>query len=209
VGVVDDVRYGGLDRPTGGAMYTPYAQTPNPGMYLVVRTVGSPWSASRQLRDAVHAIDPRVPVGQPRTLRQLRHASVAQPESRAILVGCLAALALVLASVGLYGNSAYATSQRTFEVGLRMALGADARSVFTMLMRGGLVPVVVGLVIGLGAAAGLSRVVASLLFGVRPLDHLTFATVPALFLVVAASAISLPALRAARVDPATTLRQTR
>ncbi len=208
VGVVDDVRYGGLDKPTGGAMYLPYAQAANPAMYLVVRTAGSPWSIAQQVRDAVRRIDGRVPIGRPATLRNLRHASVAQPESRAVLLRCLGVLALALASVGLYGNSTYAASQRTVEVGLRMALGADRRSVFRMLLRGGLMPVALGLVIGLGGAASLTRFMASLLFGVRPLDPVTFAAVPGLLLVVAAVAISLPAWRAATADPATTLRRT-
>jgi predicted permease len=205
VGVVDDVRYQGLHRPAGGALYLPYAQAATPTFYVTVRTAGPPWSVSRQVRDAVRAVDPRVPLAQPTTLSELRHASVAQPESRAVVLGGLAALALVLASVGLYGNSSYTTSQRTFEVGLRMALGAEGGSVVRMLVGGGLMPVALGLAVGLGGGVAVAHVVASLLFNVRPLDPVTFAGVPTLLLLVAVVAITIPALRATRVDPAITL----
>jgi putative ABC transport system permease protein len=206
VGVVDDVRYSGLDRQAGGSMYFPYSQKPYATFYLTVRTAVSPWSISRQVHDAVHSVDPLVPLGPSRTLSQVRHASVAAPESRAIILGGLAALALALVSVGLYGHSRYVTSQRTFEVGVRMALGADRGTIVLMLVGDGLVPVVVGVAVGLAAALALSRTVASLLFAVRATDLLTYVAATAMLLLVAAWAIAGPARRAARADPALTLK---
>jgi predicted permease len=205
IGVVDDVRYGGLDKPADGAIYLPYAQAPTGTFYAVVKTSGSPWRVARQVRDEIRAVDPLVPLGQAVTLNQLRHASVAQPEARAILLGCLAALARVLACVGLYGNGSCTTTSRAFEVGVRMALGADRRAVYWLLARSGMAPVALGLAAGLAGAAALSRVVARLLFGVRPIDPFTFAAVPALLLFIAWAAISVPALRATRMNPAATL----
>jgi len=207
VGVVDDVRYQGLDRDAGGALYLPYAQAAYSTYYLAVRTAGSPRAVADAVRDTVRAADPQVPMGQPRTLDEIRHASVTAPESRAVLLAGLAALALVLAAAGLYGNSSYATSQRTFEVGVRMALGADGRSVIRLLVGRGLAPVALGLVIGLTGGAAVSRVVQSLLFEVHPIDPVTFAGVPLVLLIVAAASITVPALRATRLDPAQTLRR--
>ena len=206
IGVVDDVRYSGLDRPAGGSVYFPFAQKPYATLYLAVRTAASPWSIAGQVRDAVHGVDPQVPLGQARTLDQVRHASVAAPESRALILGGLAALALALVSVGLYGHSRYVTSQRWFEVGVRMALGADRRAIVRMLVGEGLVPVVVGIAAGLAIAAALSRTVASLLFGVGAADPLTYGVATAVLLLVAAWAIAGPARRAACADPALILK---
>jgi putative ABC transport system permease protein len=206
IGVVDDVRYSGLDRPAGGGVYFPFAQKPYATFYLAVRTAASPWSIAGQVRDAVHGVDPQVPLGQARTLDQVRHASVAAPESRALILGGLAALALALVSVGLYGQSRYVTSQRSFEVGVRMALGANRLAIVRMLVGDGLVPVVLGIAAGLSAAVALSRSVASLLFGVRATDPLTYAVATAVLLLVATCAIAAPARRAARADPALTLK---
>ncbi len=208
VGVVDDVRYSGLDWPTGGAIYLPFPQAVNPGFYLVARTTASVPETAARLRKVVQAVDPQVALARPVTLNQLRHASVAQPEARAILTGCLALLTLLLAGVGIYANSAYAVARRCFEVGLRIALGASGRSVFGLLAREGLGPVAVGLCAGLGGAAALSRFVSRLLFNVRPLDPVAFGGVCLLLFGVAAAGVSLPAARAARVNPASTLRRT-
>jgi predicted permease len=206
IGVVDDVRYSGLDRPAGGSIYFPYSHQPYSTFYVVVRTTGPHAAVAAALRTTVRAVDPRIPVSHVRTLNQLRHASVADPASRATILGALAAVALLLVGVGLYANSSDMTRQRTFEIGVRMALGADARATVGMLVSAGLAPVGVGLAIGLGAAAALSRFVGSLLFGVQPTDPLTYGTATALLALVAAVAVVGPARRAVRIDPALALK---
>ena len=205
VGVVDDVRYAGLDRPPGGAMYFSYSQKPYATFHLMARTTGSAAALAEQLRATVRQLDPEVPTSQPRTLAQLRRASVADPASRAVILGSLAALALLLVGVGLYANGSDMTTQRTVEIGVRMALGADGWATVRMLVVSGLAPVAVGLAVGLAAAIALSRVTASLLFGVRPTDPVTYVAAAVLIVTVAAIAIAGPARRAVRIDPAAAL----
>jgi putative ABC transport system permease protein len=205
VGVVDDVRYAGLDRPPGGAMYFSYSQKPYATFHLMARTTGSAAALAERLRATVRQIDPEVPMAQPRTLAQLRRASVADPASRAIILGSLAALALLLVGVGLYANGSDMTTQRTVEIGVRMALGADGWATVRMLVVSGLAPVGIGLAVGLAAAVALSRITASLLFGVRPTDPVTYVAATVLIVTVAAIAIAGPARRAVRIDPAAAL----
>jgi predicted permease len=205
IGVVDDVRYAGLDRPPGGAMYFSYRQKPYATFHLMARTTGSAAALAGRLRATVRELDPEVPMSQPRTLAELRRASVADPASRAVILGSLAALALLLVGVGLYANGSDMTTQRTVEIGVRMALGADGWATVRMLVVSGLAPVGVGLAVGLAAAVALSRVTASLLFGVRPTDPVTYVAAAVLIVAVAAISIAGPARRAVRIDPAAAL----
>ena len=205
IGVVDDVRYAGLDRPPGGAMYFSYSQKPYATFHLMARTSDSAAALAERLRATVRQLDPEVPTAQPRTLAQLRLASVADPASRTVILGSLAALALLLVGVGLYANGSDMTTQRTVEIGVRMALGADGWATVRMLVVSGLAPVGVGLAVGLAAAVALSRVTASLLFGVRPTNPMTYIAAAVLVVAVAAVAIAGPARRAVRIDAAAAL----
>ncbi|MFB3854716.1 MAG: ADOP family duplicated permease [Vicinamibacterales bacterium] len=206
IGVVDDVRYGGLERPPGGALYFLFRQQAHHSFHVIARTYGSAATLGERLRTTVRALDPEVPMAQPRTLAQLQRASVASQSSRAVILGSLAALALLLVGVGLYANIADMTTRRTFEIGVRMALGADARATVRMLVVSGLAPVAAGLAVGLVAALGLSRLTTALLFGVRPTDPVTYALAAGAMALVAVLAIAAPARRAVRIDPALALR---
>jgi len=186
-------------------MYFSFSQKPYTTFHLMARTTGSAAALAGRLRATVRELDPEVPMSQPRTLAQLRRASVADPASRAVILGSLAALALLLVGVGLYANGSDMTTQRTVEIGVRMALGADGWATVRMLVVSGLAPVAVGLAVGLAAAVALSRVTASLLFGVRPTDPVTYVAATVLILAVAAAAIVGPARRAVRIDPAAAL----
>jgi len=141
-----------------------------------------------------------------RTLDAIAAASVAQPRFRAVLLSVFAAVSLALAAVGLYGVVAFSVTQRRTELGLRIALGADAGDVLRLVLREGMAPVAAGILIGLGASAVLERVMQTLLFNVDALDPVTFATVSGLLAVVALAACYIPARRATRLDPAATLR---
>src|ERR1700752_3976235 len=170
-------------------------------MNLVVRTKGDPLSIAGALRNEVRAIDPDQPISAMRPMAEWVDSSVAQPRYRTMLFGLFAALAMILAATGIYGVMSYSVAQRTHEVGVRMALGARRVDVLKLVVGQGMVLTVIGVVIGLLAASALTRVMASLLFGVTAKDPLTFAAVAALLTVVAFIACVVPARRATRVDP--------
>lgn len=207
VGVVEDVRARGLQGPGGPGVYVPYAQN---AVFrfagLAVRTSGDPGSLARGLEEAVAELDPGVPVTEVRSMDQVVSASVARPRLTAVLMGTFAALAVVLAGVGLYGVLSYTVSRRVGEVGIRMALGARARDVLGLVVRQGMTLALAGAVLGLAGAWAAARLVESLLFQVAPTDPATFAGVTGFVLLVAVAACAIPAWRAARVDPAEALR---
>ncbi|MEK6281436.1 MAG: ABC transporter permease [Acidobacteriota bacterium] len=206
VGVVGAVRHERLDRETRQSIYVPYLQIPVRGMTVAVRTSGDPGSLAGAVRQQVVALDKDQPVTNVMTMDDVISRSVWQERFYAMLFGIFAALALVLAAVGIYGVMSYAVTQRTQEIGIRMALGARAVDVLKLILRNGMTLITIGVVIGLVGALALTRLLATLLFGVAPTDTLTFVTVSAVLIFVALVACYLPARRATKVDPLVALR---
>ena len=208
VGVVGDTRQTGLYEQKL-EFYVPYAQEGRSFMAprdLVVRTKSDPGVISAAVRNAVWEVDKDQPVSKVRTLDQVFAAAISQERFQALMLGLFAALALLLACVGLYGVISYAVVQRTHEIGVRMALGAQPVDVLKLVIRQGMMLTLAGLVVGIVAGTFVTRVLTDLLFGVTPRDPLTFAGVPVLLLLVALLACYMPARRATRIDPLTALR---
>ncbi len=208
VGVVGDIRQYGLDRAPGPEIFMPYGQHPRKAAHLAViaRTRSDAGGVANALRQQVRALDPNVPV-KFTTMQQTVAASVAPPRFRTLLLGTLAVLAIVLAMIGLYGVMAYTVSQRSAEIGLRMALGANRRDVLLLVMRQGLVLTGMGVLLGLLGSLAATRLLSNLLYGVTPTDLVTYAGGALLLAMVGLIATFIPAFRATRVDPLTALRQ--
>jgi putative ABC transport system permease protein len=206
VGVVGDVKYSGLDVKPEPAYYMPLAQGAWRAAYLVVRTPLNPAGLAPAIREQIWALDKDIPIAKVATMDRLLAESVAQPRFRTLLLGIFAALALVLASVGIYGVISYSVTQRTHEIGIRMALGAQARDVGKLVIREGVALALIGVTIGLAASLALTRLMESLLFEVSTTDQSIFAGVGALLIAVAVLACWIPARRASRVDPMVALR---
>jgi len=207
VGVVGDVRGFALDEPPQPTMYWPVAQIrATPALAVVIRTNGDPAALSSSVRGAIAEIDPAQPVYDMQTLDQLVAKSLGQRRFTLTLMLLFGVIALVLSAVGIYGVMAFAVSQRTQEIGIRMALGASALDVLKLVLRNGMLLAVIGTVIGLAGAFAITRFMSSLLFGVSPTDIVTFALVTAGLLLVALVACYLPARRATKVDPLVALR---
>lgn len=209
VGVVGDVRPGlGLD--PGAEMYLPYRQAdavlPVFQLSVVLRTVADPLSEVSALREALHEIEPSQPLVKVRTMEDNIAATAAQPRFRTLLLSVFAALALILAAVGVYGVMSYSVTQRTNEIGIRMTLGAQSRDVFRIIVGHGLRLALAGIAVGFLAAVALTRVLGSFLYAVSPLDPLTLAAVAVLLGAIGFAASYLPARRATRVDPMVALR---
>ena len=208
VGVVGDVRQTGLYEQKL-EFYVPYAQERRSFMAprdLVVRTSSDPGSIAAAVRQAVWSVDKDQPVSKVRTLDQVFAAAISQERFQTLMLGLFATLALLLACVGLYGVISYAVVQRTHEIGVRMALGAQPADVLRLVIRQGMTLTLAGLVVGIVAGTFVTRVLTDLLFGVTPRDPLTFVGVPVLLLVVALLACYIPARRATRIDPLIALR---
>ncbi|HEV8141130.1 MAG TPA: ABC transporter permease [Pyrinomonadaceae bacterium] len=207
VGVVGDVRHESLDSEAGPEYYVPYAQAPQSFMSLVVRSSNStPESLSASLREVIRQGDPEQYVGTIQPMTKLVDDAVARRRFNALLTGVFAGVALILASVGIFGVLNYTVTQRTQEIGLRVALGAQTRDVLRLVLGHGVRLIITGLGIGLIASFALTRVLAGMLFGVTPTDPLTFATVSLLLAAVALLACYIPARRAMKVDPLRALR---
>ncbi len=207
VGIVDDVKYSGLQEEPQPTMYTPFLQNLWwRSLYLSVRTEGDPLSVVAPAREAVWSIDRDLPVSQIKTMTQLMSESVALPRTYTLLLGLFGGVAMLLAAIGIYGVIAYAVTQRTREIGIRMALGAQTRDVVKMIVKEGMTLALVGVAIGLAASFALTRVQASLLYGVSVTDPLTFLVITLLLASVALLACYLPARRATKVDPMEALR---
>ena len=206
VGVVGNVRQYGLDAEPADEIYGPTAQLAF-GQFLVVKTKGDPLAASKSLRDAVHEVDSETAIDQVRTLQQVLDDSVASPRLTAWLLGLFAVVALVITAAGISGVMALAVTQRTREIGIRIALGASRTKIVAMIMRQGMTLVLVGLVLGVGGALALNGLIASLLYATPGADPLTFAAVSFLLMLVAGTACLIPSLRATAIDPMLTLRR--
>jgi putative ABC transport system permease protein len=207
VGIVGDVKHHSLDEEAGPECYFSYRQIPYPSMTLVARSKSdNPESLAVGLRQAVEQVDRDQPLSDIRPMTQLLGDSLARRRFNMLLLGVFAGVALVLAAVGIFGVMNYSVTQRTHEIGIRMALGAQARDILKMVVGQGMILALTGVVIGLGAAFWLTRFMSSLLYGVTATDPLTFAAVALVLSGVAFLAIIIPARRATKVDPMEALR---
>lgn len=208
VGVVGDVRHESLDGETKPEMYVPFTQIPGreDRPTIVVRTTIGPAAMTATLRKTVYGIDAALPLDQVETMEQLVSASVGQPRFRTVLLALFSILALVIASIGIYGVMNYLVIQRTQEFGIRMAIGATGGDVLWLVLSKAAILIFTGLVLGLLGSVMLTRLIASLLYGVTPLDLVTFIVVSLLLCAIAFLASYLPARRASRVDPMVALR---
>jgi predicted permease len=206
VGIVGDVRSVNLAQPNDVEFYLPFTQRSLDAAQIVVRTAGDPRRMLNDLRAAVRAIDPELPLNQSRALVDIADASLGQRKLLMTLLGAFAGLALLLAAVGIYSVVAYLVGQRTGEIGVRLALGASNADVLRLVTRDGLRPVTAGLAIGVVGVAALGRLLATQLYGVSALDPRVLAAAAATLGVVGLLACLIPARRATRIDPAIALR---
>jgi len=206
VGVVSDVRHAALDAEPQPEVYWPYTQTPDRSINLLIRATAYPLSLAGAVRSEIWAIDKTLPVSDVKTMDELLSASVAQPRFYAMLLAAFAVVALLLATVGLYGVMSYAVNQRTHEIGIRMALGASPRDALWLIVNQGMVLTLAGVAAGVAAAWALTRVLKNLLFGVSATDPAIFVGIALLLAGVASLACYLPARRATKVDPLVALR---
>jgi putative ABC transport system permease protein len=206
VGVVGNIRQESLTDGVVPEIYVPFTQIRANSMTLLVRTAADPLSLAQAVRAEVLAIDKDQPVYDVKTLTQRVNDAVAVSRSLMLLFTAFALLALVLGAVGIYGIVSYSVTQRTHEIGIRMALGARASNVLRLILKNGLTLVLTGIVIGIAGALALTRFLTTLLFGVTPTDSVTFVVVSAIFFLIAMIASLIPALRATKVDPLVALR---
>ncbi|HSE37167.1 MAG TPA: FtsX-like permease family protein [Blastocatellia bacterium] len=207
VGVSSDIKQEEMGAPTKPEMYVPYQQMPWFGIALVIRaSTGDPMSLKGDIQQAIWEVDNNLPVSGGETVEHHLANLVDEPRLYTMLLGVFAGVALILASVGIYGVMSYSVTERTHEIGIRMALGAKQRDVLALVVRQGLILALVGVAIGLAVALALTRVMSSLLYGVTATDLSTFLIVPLILALVALVASYLPARRAMKVDPMIALR---
>jgi putative ABC transport system permease protein len=206
VGIVGNVKQFGLDREATDEMYLPVLQNPLLQASLVVKTAGEPMALARKVIQQIYEIDPNQPAARIRSLQQLRADSIAAPRLTATLLGIFALVALAIAAAGISGVMILSVSQRTQEIGVRMALGARPGEIVGMVLRQGMVLVLMGAAIGLAGAFALTHGMQKLLFRVAPSDPATYVGVAVVLAAAALTACFIPALRAARVDPLVALR---
>ena len=187
-------------------MYVPFAQDPAAQLHIVIRAAANPQNLVTALKEIVSSIDKDETLSDFQTLDAIRDASIAQPRFSTQLLGTFAALALILAAVGLYGLMAYSVTQRINEIGIRVALGATRSNILALILKRGSLLAVYGIVVGLVASLALSRLLSSFLFGVRATDPLIFLAVATILAAIALLASYIPAHRATKVDPNTCLR---
>jgi predicted permease len=206
IGVVGAVKHNGLDGVVRGQLYMPHNQRPQGAMYLVIRTSGNPTDVAGAVKSAIQTFDKDQPVYNIKTMEEYLAGSVAKRRFTMLLFGIFGAVALILAAVGLYGVMSYSVTQRTHEIGIRMALGAKQSDVLRLVVGQGMLLALAGVGIGIGAAFALTRLMSSLLFGVGATDPLTFILISFILTGVALGACFVPARRATRVDPMIALR---
>jgi putative ABC transport system permease protein len=215
VGVVADVKNGGLAKPTGTEMYIPYRQTSTDpavtnrflsGAALVIRTKVDPQSLAAPARAQIRALDPTIPISNLGTMEEVMSRSVSRPRFLTILMTLFSSLSLLLAALGIYGVISYAVAQRTPEIGIRVALGAQSGDVLRMVCKSGLRIALAGTVAGALGALVLTRYLSGLLFGVSSLDAATFLTMAGVLVAVTLLACYIPARRASRISPTVALR---
>jgi predicted permease len=207
LGVVGRVKMEGLGEDSNRVQgYFVFAQTPFSGMTMITKAAGDPNQLIAALRERVKAIDPDQPIYNIRTMNEIRSESVAPERLNLTLLSIFAGIALVLAMVGIYGVMSYTVTQRTHEIGIRMAIGAQPRDVFRMVIGQGMLLALVGVVFGLAGAFALTRLMTTMLFGVEPTDPATFAVISVLLTGVALVACYIPGRRATKVDPVVSLR---
>jgi predicted permease len=206
VGVVGNIKTDGFDQPDQPHIYLSILQSPNYAMAVYLRTDGRPSGLTQALRQQVQAVDPDLPLFGERTMEELAQTSLAQRRFTLQVVGMFGMLSLLLAGIGIYGVMAYSVSQRTREIGIRLALGASTGTILRWILKQGMCLALVGVVVGLLGAFALTRLLRGLLFGVAPTDPLTYLGLAVLLTVVALMACYIPARRATRVDPMVALR---
>ncbi|HKX33012.1 MAG TPA: ABC transporter permease, partial [Blastocatellia bacterium] len=206
VGIAKDTKPRALDSEPAAEMYMPYAQQPRPAMALIIRTTGKPVSLAAAVRRTYQSLDKDRPIFGIRTFESVMSEAVAAPRFRTFLLGGFAVAALILAMVGIYGVMSYTVEQRMHEIGIRMALGAQASDVLRLVIGHGMALAFIGVGIGLVASLALTRVLSQLLFGVKPTDPLTFTVIALLLIGVALLACCFPARRAMRVSSLIALR---
>ena len=207
VGVVSDLKHFGLEQETQPEMYAPFAQFPIDVMPMVVRVQGDPASVANAIRQQVQQVDSTVAIDRIAPMRELLADSLAARRFTMLLLGAFAAVSLLLAGVGVYGVMAYSVSVRTREIGVRLALGAQATDVLRLVLKQSLTLAAVGVVIGLLASFALSHLIKNLLFDITANDPLTFTAVAVMLTLVTLLACWIPARRATKIDPMIALRQ--
>jgi predicted permease len=213
VGIVATVRHNAVVEEPRNEMYVAHAQLPGHigsaprGMTLAIRTDAHPLAIAGQVRDAIRSLDRNLPVSDIRTMEDVAASALSQPRFVTFLLALFAAVALTLAAVGIYGTVSLLVAERTQEMGIRLALGADQPAILRMVLGQGMLLAAAGVALGLAGAAALARTLSRVIYGVGALDPLTFVAVPMLLGLVALLACALPARRAASVDPLITLRQ--
>jgi predicted permease len=206
VGVAGIVKQYGLDQDTRMVLYYPHKQTGGRGMYIVARTTSDPANAAGAIVSEIHRLDPNSPVFDVSTMQTRLHSSLARQRFSTSLLAAFAGFALLLASIGLYALLSYIVIQGTRDIGVRIALGARQSDILQMVVRQGLTLAIIGVGLGLFGAFVMTRLMASLLYGVSSTDMLTFGSVAAVLTLVAFAACYIPARRASKVDPMIALR---
>jgi putative ABC transport system permease protein len=206
IGIVANSKFTTLDSNVEPMSYWPHPELAYSGMTLVLRSKSDAASLTSAAREVIRSLDAEQPVSDLRTMESLLAKSVSRARFNTMLLGVFAFVALLLAAVGIYGVMAYSVSQRSHELGIRMALGAKQTDVLQLVLRQGMKLALLGVAIGLGAAFGLTRLMTTLLFGVQATDPLTFAGIALLLAGIALLACYLPARRATKVDPMIALR---
>ena len=206
VGVVGDVRYNGLHTQPRPQMFVPHQQGASSYMTFLVNTTTEPGAQLTAVKRAIREVNPNQAFARTATMEELVSDSLKERRFNLFVLGLFAVIALLLATIGIYGSISYSTRQRTNEIGVRIALGAQSRDVMRLIVGQGLWLAVVGVMIGIGAALLLTRAIKSLLFGVSPTDPLTYLAISILLLLTALVASLIPARRATKVDPLIALR---